>query len=73
MEVNDFEMLSIDVQKLVFIVLRKIKNPTSLKTAGYYYMVNPFSVGTVFIRQTLTYKDGPHTGRMKIFLIAVDP
>ena len=26
-----------------------------------YGMINPFSVGTVFIRQILTYKDGSRT------------
>ena len=33
-----------------------------------YHCSNPFSTGTVFIRQILEYKDGPR----KIFLIVVD-
>ena len=35
--------------------------------------INPFSAGTVFIRQILTYKDGPRTKKYKIFLVVVDP
>ena len=31
------------------------------------------SIGTVFIRQIVTYKDGPHTERIKIFIMAIDP
>ena len=36
-------------------------------------IVNPFSAGTVFIRQNLTYKKGPSTERIKLFIMAVDP
>ena len=28
------------------------------------HKINPFSTGTVFICQNLTYKDGPHTERI---------
>ena len=37
------------------------------------WRVNPFSAGTVFIRQILTYKDGPRAERITIFIKAVDP
>ena len=36
---------------------------------GYYKYFNSFSVGTVFIRQILTYKDGPHTERADHMII----
>ena len=32
-----------------------------------------YSAGTVFIRQNLTHKDGPHTERIKIFPMAINP
>ena len=40
--------------------------------------LNPLSTGTSFIRQNLTadlqmYKDGPRTGGIKIFIMAIDP
>ena len=38
----------------------------------WYKCVSPFSGETVFIHQILTYKDGPHTERIEIFLIAID-
>ena len=43
---------------------------------GLFYQsrdINPFSAGTDFIRQNLTYKVGPHTERIEIFILAVDP
>ena len=33
----------------------------------------PFSMGTVFIRQDLTYKDGRRTGMKKTFIMVVGP
>ena len=30
--------------------------------------ISPFSAKTVFIRQILTYKDGPHAEKIKYFL-----
>ena len=33
--------------------------------------LNLYSAGTVFIRQSLTYKDGPDTERIKTFLMVV--
>ena len=38
-----------------------------------HVMFNPFSVGTVFIRQILTYKDGPRAESINIFVMAVNP
>ena len=35
--------------------------------------VNPFSAGIDFIRQMLTSADDPHTERINIFIMAVDP
>ena len=35
--------------------------------------LNPFSAGTVFIRQILTYKYDPHINIIKLFLTVVDP
>ena len=32
--------------------------------------VNPFSAGTVFMRQILTYKVNPRTEKLKLFLTA---
>ena len=34
--------------------------------------INPFSAGTVLRRQILTIDDGYRTGRIKIFIMAVD-
>ena len=35
--------------------------------------INPFIAGTGFIRQILTYKDGPCTETITIFIMVVDP
>ena len=36
------------------------------------YLFNPFSART-FFSQILTYKDDPHTERIKIIIMTVDP
>ena len=37
------------------------------------HFINPFSAWTVCRRQIRTYKDGPRTERIKIFITAVNP
>ena len=43
------------------------------KFKPWHMAINSFHAGTVFIRQNLTYKDGPGTEIIKIFLAVVDP
>ena len=38
----------------------------------WQYCVNPFSAGTVCRHHILSANDGPHTERIKIFMMAVD-
>ena len=39
---------------------------------GHYKYFNTFSAGTVFIRQNLTYKDGPRAEKVNFARLAYD-
>ena len=60
-----------NIFQLYFIIMcRPISYSQEYKNKLEHF--NFFSAGTVIIRQSL-YKDGPHTERSNIFLMAVDP
>ena len=40
-----------------------------LRVYGHYKYFNPFSPGTVFIRQNLTYKDRPRADGVKSYIL----
>ena len=58
-----------------------LKGRTNLSFVTVYHnneliladLINPFSAGTVFIRQNLTHKGDLRSETIKIFLIVVDP
>ena len=61
-----------DIYRMSSYTDHMINNFLGYYGAGYIF-VNPFNTGTVFIRQIMTYKDGPRTERITIFILVVDP